>query len=483
MLIPVILSGGAGTRLWPVSRQSFPKPFIELEDGETLLEKAWQRAARLPDVGDVLTVSNRDYYFHSRDLAAKCREQSLTSPKFAEHLKFHWLLEPEARNTAPAILLAAHYVAAQFGEDACCLVLPADHLIQDWAKFAACCERAQALAQQGKIVTFGIEPTRAETGFGYILRGNALGEDGFLVEQFIEKPNRERAESMWQSGRYFWNAGMFCFQAGTLLQIAQALQPELARAAQTCFAASEQTGDAYLFDPKSFAHLTAESFDVAMMERTNAAAMVTANFAWSDIGSWAAMAEIYAQELDAAGNFAQGEAILLQTKNSFIRSSSRLVATVGVDNLCVIDTPDALLIAHRDATQAVRDVVAQLKASHHPAHDTHQTVYRPWGSYTVLEQGARFKIKRIIVHPGHSLSRQMHYHRNEHWVVVSGTARIEHGENTQLLLTNQSTYIEAGTVHRLENPGQVDLVMIEVQSGEYLGEDDIVRFEDQYGRG
>lgn len=480
MIIPVILSGGAGTRLWPVSREGHPKPFMKLADGESLLLKTYRRALAVMESlgggkGELLTVTNRDYYFMSKD--------ELAALKPGEPLPGAFLLEPEGRNTAPAVALAAHQVVEQFGPDALMLVLAADHLIQDPARFTAAVADAAALAQQGHLVTFGIVPTGPETGFGYIEAGEALSQ-GRKAVRFVEKPSLEKAQAYLASGNFYWNSGMFCFRAGCLLEEMAHHAPDVATAVHTCWQALKAqpntAGHMLEIPAQAFAQVPDISIDYAVMERSSQVAVVTSDFGWSDIGSWNAVKELV--EPDAAENRALGEAIFVDSRNTFVQSEDRLVATVGVSDLMIIDTPDALLVAHPDKAQDVKKVVAQLKTKGHDAYKLHRTVARPWGTYTVLEEGRRFKIKRIEVKPGASLSLQMHHHRCEHWIVVSGMARVVNGEREIMVGTNESTYIPAGHKHRLENPGVLDLVMIEVQSGEYLGEDDIVRFQDIYGR-
>ena len=475
----VILSGGAGTRLWPASRESHPKPFMKLADGETLIQKTYARAKALGS--DVLTVTNRDYYFMSRD------EQERVG------VTGSFLLEPFGRNTAPAIALAAQQIAATQGPDAIMLVLAADHLIEDQAGFARAVSKAIALAQDNHLVTFGIVPTAPETGFGYIERGEALvinntsdSSTGNKVARFVEKPNLETARDYLATGNYLWNSGMFCFKAGVLLKELDQHAPEVAQAVNACWQAMQPPPNIPTNTP--MAEIPAEHFkqvpdisiDYAVMEKSAKVAVVPGNFGWNDIGSWSAIRDLVAP--DAADNRALGEAIFIDTRNTFVQSEDRLVATVGVNDLMIIDTPDALLVAHPDKAQNVKAVVAQLKTTHHNAFKLHRTVARPWGTYTVLEEAPGFKIKRIEVKPGASLSLQMHHHRSEHWVVVSGTAKITNGDHETLIHPNESTYIPAGQKHRLQNPTSEPCVMIEVQCGSYLGEDDIVRFDDVYGR-
>jgi len=494
VLIPTILCGGAGSRLWPVSRELHPKPFIRLADGQSLLQKAWLRGAVLPDVAETLTVTNRELFFKTedeyREVAAIPTNQDLAN---------RFILEPFGRNTAPAIAAAALQVAATHGEDACLLVLAADHLIADQAAFAQAVATAMQLAAQGKLVTFGIQPDTPETGYGYIeadldsplldsplpQAGEGPGERaGFPVLRFVEKPNLEKAREYLASGRYLWNSGMFCFQAGVMLREMQQHCPAILEATRACLAQSrsaEGKGFSQLeLDANTFKQVPDDSIDYAVMEKSSNVAVVPCSIGWSDIGSWAALGDLTAP--DAQGNRIEGEVILHDVSDCYIQSNQRLVGAVGVSNLVIIDTPDAVMIADRNCAQDVKHLYARLKAEGHEAHRLHRTVHRPWGTYTVLEEGSHFKIKRIEVKPGASLSLQMHHHRSEHWIVVSGMARVVNGQQELFVNTNESTYIPAGHKHRLANPGLLNLVMIEVQSGEYLGEDDIVRFDDVYGR-
>lgn len=480
MLIPVVMSGGAGTRLWPVSREGHPKPFMKLADGESLLFKTYRRAAAVVDAlrfngGELVTVTNRDYYFMSKD--------ELALAQLGERHPGTFLLEPMGRNTAPAVALAAHQIAEKHGPEALMLVLAADHLILDQVSFATAVSHAVTLAKAGRMVTFGIVPTGPETGFGYIEAGAEM-LDGREVLRFVEKPSREKAEDYLAAGNFYWNSGMFCFKAGVILEQLAQHAPEVATSVQTCWAnlkAKQNPRSSMLEIPTdSFGAVPDISIDYAVMERSDLVAVVPADIGWGDIGSWNAVRSLV--EPDNASNRVIGEAILVDTSNTFVQSEGRLVATVGIDNLMIIDTPDALLVAHPDKTQDVKKVVAQLRHQQHEAYKLHRTVVRPWGTYTVLEEGKGFKIKRIEVKPGASLSLQMHKSRSEHWVIVEGTAKVVNGEGEMLLNMNESTYIPAGQKHRLANPGDVCCVMIEVQSGSYVGEDDIVRFEDSYGR-
>jgi len=471
-LIPTILCGGAGSRLWPVSRELHPKPFIRLSDGQSLLQKAFLRGAFLPDVSEIMTVTNRELFFKTED---EYREVACVANK---PLTNSFVLEPFGRNTAPAIAAAALQVAAAHGDDAQMLVLAADHLIADQPAFAQAVAQAQKLAAQGKLVTFGIQPEAPETGYGYI------EAEGNNVLRFVEKPNLKSAKEYLASGRYLWNSGMFCFSAGAMLREMEQHCPEILSATRKCIEQSRQSkGNGFVqieLNPKFFDSIPDDSIDYAVMEKSSNVAVVPCSIGWSDIGSWSALGDL--TPADKEGNRIEGEALLYDVHDCFIQSNERIVGAVGINNLIIIDTPDAILVADRNRAQDVKHLYVSLKSRGHETHKLHRTVHRPWGTYTILEEGERFKIKRIEVKPGAKLSLQMHHHRSEHWIVVSGMAKVTNGENEILVNTNESTYIPAGHKHRLENVGVVDLVMIEVQSGEYLGEDDIVRFEDVYGR-
>ena len=449
---------------------------MTLPDGQSLLYKTYNRAASLlGHSGEIVTVTNRDYYFQSKDhfQAARLAQRG------------HFILEPSGRNTAPAIALAALALRAMHGDGVVMVVMPADHLIRDMEAFGRTVKRAVALAEAGYLVTFGVVPTAPETGFGYIESGEQLDDcGGAMVRRFVEKPDLDTAVHFLQSENYLWNSGMFCFSVGILLSEMELHAPELLSGAIACFEASQvsEAGGMLQRELSSeyFGSLADISIDYALMERSNRVAVLPADFDWSDIGSWSALSSLV--EPDGESNRAAGQAIFIDTQRTYVQSEGRLVAAVGVSDLIVVDTADAILIAHADRAQDVRKVVKQLKDSEHESYRVHRTVARPWGAYTILEEGPRFKIKRIVVRPGAALSLQMHHHRSEHWIVVCGTAKVTNGESVCLISSNESTFIPAGHKHRLENPGRIDLVMIEVQSGEYLGEDDIVRFEDVYGR-
>lgn len=469
VLIPTILCGGAGSRLWPVSRELHPKPFIRLQDGQSLLQKAFLRGASLQGVTEVLTVTNRELFFKTED---EFREVN------AAGIPTSFILEPLGRNTAAAIGAAALRVTEKYGVDAVMLVLAADHLIADQDAFSQAVSEAVNVAELGKLVSFGIQPDSPETGYGYI------EPEGNKVLRFIEKPSLEKAQEYLASGRFLWNSGMFCFKAGTILQQMEQYCPEILAATRACIAHSRSdSGKGFSrleLDPNSFDKVPKESIDYAVMEKSDEVCVVACDIGWSDIGSWNALGDLIAPDED--GNRVQGETLLHATRNCTIQGSERLIGTCGVENLIIIDTADAVLVAEKSRAQDVKHIFAKLKEQGHEAHKLHRTVHRPWGTYSVLEEGKGFKIKRIEVKPGASLSLQMHHHRSEHWIVVNGMAKVVNGDSELFVNTNESTYIPAGHKHRLENPGLLDLVMIEVQSGSYLGEDDIVRFQDNYGR-
>lgn len=473
MLVPVILSGGAGTRLWPVSREAYPKPFIRLADGKTLLRKTLERAVLVDGVSTVVTVTNKEHYFITRD-------EHMGAGLPVEHV---FLLEPCARNTAPAIAAAAFHALARFGDGAQLLVLPADHLIADEPAFVAAVNEALQLADQGLLVTFGIPPSSPETGYGYIECGERCGVgDACRVARFVEKPALEIAREFVASGRFLWNSGMFCFRASAFLDALKQCDSALYSTAQACWQATPPGKDGRIdLDAERFAALPDISVDYAVMEKHGDVAVVKTAFQWNDIGSWNALGDL--TPADANGNRTVGEAVLMNTRDCYIQSDSRVVATVGVENLVIVDTPDALLVADKRQAQGVKQVVQHLKLSNHAAHLLHRTVHRPWGTYTVLEEGVGYKIKRIVVKPKAALSLQMHRQRSEHWVVLAGTAKVVNDVKEYVVRPNESTFIAAGHKHRLENPGDTDVVIIEVQAGEYVGEDDIVRFDDVYGRG
>lgn len=471
-VIPVILSGGSGTRLWPLSRKSHPKPFVPLPDGQSLAQKTLERVLALDGVGPILTITNRDYYFLTRDSYAACRQ--------ARTADLRYLLEPVGRNTAPAMAAAALWAQSLGQGEAVLLFLPADHVITDTKAFSESVDAAAVLAEAGLLATFGIVPDRPETGFGYIEPGEVLQSGGYRVRRFIEKPDRERALELLGAGRVLWNSGMFSVRAATLLDGLRQQAPEVLSAAEKAWDEARKNGDTVELGA-SFAQAPNVSVDYALMEKASNAAVLPASFSWSDVGAWRAYGDF--METDATHNQVWADEILAEdSDHCVIYSRQRLVALLGVKDLLVVDTPDVLMVADKRRDQEVKGLVDRLSQIEHESVDTHVTVHRPWGIYTVLEEGEHFKIKRIVVKPKAKLSLQMHYHRSEHWVVVSGTARVTVGTDERLVVTNESTFIPAGTMHRLDNPGVIDLVLIEVQSGTYLGEDDIVRFNDLYGR-
>ena len=470
-VLPVILSGGIGSRLWPVSRAAHPKPFMRLPDGESLLEKTLKRLAAIPHTGEVITVTNRELIFATR-------EEYQAVPGEHKHL---FLLEPQGRNTAAAAALAALCAKERHGGDVLLLIMPADHLIGRLDRFASAIAEGAEIASKGRLVTFGIRPSAPETGFGYIELGAGAGTaNGYLVASFREKPSADRAEQYVKSGRHLWNSGMFCFSAGQFLRELEIHAPDVHRAAVACWNARMERKQEIEFPENLFSSIPATSIDYAVLEKSRNVAVVVSDFDWTDVGSWKTFSEL--APADPAGNRSSGEAMLLDSENCYVLSQSRMVATAGVRDLVIVDTPDAVLVAHKDRTQDVRRVAEQLKASDHPTYRLHNTVHRPWGTYTVLEQGSGYKIKRIVVKAGQSLSLQMHRRRSEHWVVVSGVAEVVNGDRKFQIGSNESTFIPAGHKHRLSNPGNDDLVIIEAQIGDYLEEDDIVRFEDTYGR-
>jgi mannose-1-phosphate guanylyltransferase/mannose-6-phosphate isomerase len=445
---------------------------MELVDGETLAEKTMLRAKMVAGDAPVITVTSRDYYFYMRDLYCGL-ENSTGNERF--------LLEPMGRNTAPAIALAAMSVRDSEGGDISMLVLPADHLIANLNKFEASVKEALELSARGYLVTFGIYPTHAETGYGYIRQGDTLTENGgYRVAEFVEKPDEATAIKYLKSGEYHWNSGMFCFQADTYLESLERHAPDVYTSAMRVWEATDKIASPVEFPADVFSDCPSISIDYAVMEHAENTAVVASEFGWSDIGSWKAISELY--ESDQAGNSVRGKAVLVGSTDCFIQGDERIVAAVGVKDLVIIDTADAVLVADRNQAQDVKEVVTQLSNLKHEAVDFHKTVHRPWGSFTILEDAEDCKVKRLVVKPGQVLSLQLHHRRSEHWTVVSGTAKIRLGEKEFLLETNQSTYIPVETLHRLENPGDEDIHLIEVQTGDYFGEDDIERFEDIYGR-
>ncbi|PKG84464.1 mannose-1-phosphate guanylyltransferase/mannose-6-phosphate isomerase [Colwellia sp. 75C3] len=466
MITPVIMAGGSGSRLWPLSRSLYPKQFLALTGELTMLQTTIQRLSNL-EVNAPLVICNEEHRFI---VAEQLRELDITGSI---------ILEPVGRNTAPAIALAAEVTVDD--NDPLLLVLAADHVIQNTDAFTDAVKNALPLAQAGKLVTFGIVPTQAHTGYGYIKRGNSVSDSsGYDVNAFVEKPDPQTAANYVESGEYYWNSGMFLIKASRYLQELQKYRPEIFNACKKALEHTTHDNDFVRLDAEAFALCPDESVDYAVMENTTDAVVVPLDAGWNDIGAWSALWEV--NEKDEEGNATFGDTILQDTTNSLIHGGERLIATVGLDNVVIVDTKDALLVACKDKVQDVKKIVEKLKAEKRSEFKVHREVYRPWGKYDSIDNGERYQVKRITVNPGEKLSSQMHHHRAEHWIVVSGTASVTNGEKIFLVTENESTYIPIGIVHALENPGKVPLEMIEVQSGSYLGEDDIVRFEDRYGR-
>ncbi|HDS1125153.1 TPA: mannose-1-phosphate guanylyltransferase/mannose-6-phosphate isomerase [Stenotrophomonas maltophilia] len=463
-IVPVILSGGSGTRLWPLSREAYPKQFLPLVGEDTMLQATWKRVAVIAGAAPIV-VANQEHRFMAAEQLRECnvRPQAL-------------ILEPIGRNTAPAIAIAALQVLAE-NDDALLLVLPSDHVVRNEKAFHAAVAQAANAADAGKLVTFGIVPTAPETGYGYIKAGP--GEGARAVERFVEKPDLATAEGYVSSGEYFWNSGMFLFKASRYLQELERLQPAILVACRSALDKAARDTDFVRLDADAFAASPSDSIDYAVMEKTSDAAVVAMDAGWNDVGSWSALWDV--SDKDADGNACHGDVIALDCRNSYAYGN-RLIAMVGLEDVVVVETDDAVFVGHKDRVQDVKSIVAQIKRDGRSEAAAHRKVYRPWGAYDSIDNGARFQVKRITVKPGATLSLQMHHHRAEHWIVVSGTAEVTRGEDVILLSENQSTYIPLGVTHRLKNPGKLPLELIEVQSGSYLGEDDIVRFEDQYGR-
>lgn len=465
-ITPVILCGGSGTRLWPLSRELSPKQFVAFGDGASLFTRTLHRVQALPECSAPLVVCNEEHRFHVlNELRALAAQADI-------------LLEPEPRNTAPAIALAA-LALREKGQDPLMLVLPSDHAVDDEAAFCRGVLQAAPLAKEGAIVTFGMAPAGPETGYGYIERGETTGP-GFTVARFVEKPDRARAEAMLAQGGFFWNSGIFLLRASVFLEELEKYAPEMAAGCRKAW--QERQQDAAFCRPgrEAFLAVPADSIDYAVMEKTGRAVVLPLALGWSDLGSWEALYQ--EEKRDASGNAAVGDVLLEDVEGCYLNARHRLIAALGIRDLVIVETSDAVLVVPRQRAQEVKKLVAGLKKAGRPECRQHTLVQRPWGSYETLAAGERFQVKRIIVHPGAELSLQMHHHRAEHWVVVSGTAEVTNGKETRLFTEDQSTYIPLGTLHRLKNPGKIPLVLIEIQSGAYLGEDDIVRFADVYGR-
>ncbi|GHH56919.1 mannose-1-phosphate guanylyltransferase/mannose-6-phosphate isomerase [[Pseudomonas] boreopolis] len=461
---PVILSGGSGTRLWPLSREAYPKQFLPLVDDTTMLQSTWKRVAPIAGRAPIV-VANEEHRF----VAAEQLQQVGARPQAI-------LLEPAGRNTAPAIALAA-LEATRNDQDALLLVLPSDHVIANEAAFREAVREASAAAEAGKLVTFGIVPTGPEVGYGYIKA--AAGTSARPVERFVEKPDLETAKGYVASGEYYWNSGMFLFKASRYLEELAKFNPAILEGSRKAWELARRDTDFIRVDKDAFAATPSDSIDYAVMEKTDAAVVVPLDAGWSDVGSWSALREVSAQ--DENGNAHHGDVIAVDCRNTYAYGN-RLIAMVGLDDVVVVETDDAVLVGRGERIQEVKSVVAKIKQDGRSEATWHRKVYRPWGAYDSIDMGQRFQVKRITVKPGATLSLQMHHHRAEHWIVVSGTAEVTRGDEVLLLTENQSTYIPLGVTHRLRNPGKLPLELIEVQSGSYLGEDDIVRFEDTYGR-
>ncbi len=474
-MIPVILSGGSGTRLWPVSRKTHPKQFWPLASEASMLQETCKRLDGHDCAEDPIVVCNTDHRFF---VAHQLGQLGLKNTSI--------ILEPMGRNTAPATAIAAlHALESRTTEDdndPILLILPADHVINDIAAFHQILQQGEQLAEQGHLVTFGIVPTGPETGYGYIKGGAGLEHDAdaMQIERFVEKPDKATAESYIASGNYFWNSGMFIFRASRFLNELKKFAPDMLKAAKKAYKKAGRDMDFIRLDADAFEQCPGDSIDYAVMEHTQEGVVIPLDAGWNDVGSWSALWEI--GEKDEAGNVTMGDVLALDSKNCYLRSDGRLLATVGIEDLVVVDTADVIMVAPRDQVQRVKELVGQLSIDQRHEIDVHARVHRPWGCYQGIDIADRYQVKRISVKPGASLSLQMHHHRAEHWIVVNGTAKVTCDDKTFLLSENESTYIPVGTKHRLENPGQIPLDIIEVQSGSYLGEDDIVRFEDIYGR-
>ena len=464
MIKAVVMAGGSGTRLWPLSRAAHPKQFLALHGEDTMLQATFKRLDGL-DIQSSVTICNEEHRFF---VAEQLREIDRLGSI---------ILEPVGRNTAPAIALAA--ISSPEGEDPLLLVLAADHVIQDEVAFTKTVMSASPLAEAGKLVTFGIVAHEPNTGYGYIKKGESQ-DPGFYVDAFVEKPSLEVAKDHLESGDYFWNSGMFLFKASRYLEELKKHRPNIYEACQLSMEGTSKDNDFLRVNERAFDACPSDSIDYAVMEKTDAAVVVPMDAGWSDIGSWSSLWDI--GEKDANGNATYGDVMLYEAHNSYIRTDEKLVSAIGVDDLVIVSTKDVLIVAHKDSVQDVKVVAQQLKAESRTEWEHHREVYRPWGKYDSIDSGERYQAKRITVKPGAKLSVQMHHHRAEHWVVVSGTAKVTNGEKTFILSENESTHIPAGVIHSLENPGKVPLEVIEIQTGSYLGEDDIVRFEDVYGR-
>jgi len=470
MIIPVILCGGSGTRLWPLSRQAYPKQFLPLVSDDTLLEATVKRALKIEGATLPILLANQEHRFL---VAEQIRRSGLKNAPI--------LLEPVGRNTAPAVAAASFYALSKY-DDPILMVMPSDHCFKDEDAFVATATAGIPVANQGNMVTFGIVPTGPVTGYGYIKRGQKLSDstEAFKVEQFVEKPDMATAEAYVSSGEFYWNSGIFMFKAHTYLQELEKFRPEIYSWSSKAFQNGDEDLEFFRLNENAFEACPSDSIDYAVMEHTKKAVVIPLEAGWDDLGGWSALGEY--GEKDEHGNVTKGDVILMHSENCYVRSESRLVAALATKDLIIVETPDAVLVADKAEAQEVKSIVKKLKDLGRSEPLTHKKVYRPWGSYETVDISDRFQVKRITVNPGQVLSLQMHHHRAEHWIVVKGTAKITRGEEEILLTEDQSTYIPLGVTHRLENPGVIPLELIEVQTGSYLGEDDIVRFEDVYGR-
>ncbi|MFC1798910.1 mannose-1-phosphate guanylyltransferase/mannose-6-phosphate isomerase [Thermodesulfobacteriota bacterium] len=472
MIVPVILAGGSGTRLWPLSREMHPKQLINLVDEKTMLQETILRLSGLENIGNPIIICNDSHRFI---VAEQLREIEITTESI--------LLEPTGRNTAPALAIAALKLISQ-GLDPLLLILPADHIIKDASAFHDALNSGKPFAQEGSLVTFGIVPEMAETGYGYIRKGDQLSGPGstevFKIAEFVEKPDKNTAEEYFKSGLYCWNSGIFMFKASQVIGELKKYAPEIVKACERTLNSGKEDLDFFRLDAKSFEACPSNSIDYALMEKTDKGVMVSLKAGWNDLGSWEALWKVGKKNQN--GNVMQGDVLTHDVKNSYLRATHRMIAAVGLENHIVIETTDAVLISPLDRVQEVKQLVDQLRSDKRPEAFLHRKVYRPWGAYEGIDISSRFHVKRITVNPGSILSLQKHFHRAEHWIVVKGIAIVTKGDDKFLLKEDESTYIPLGETHRLENPGKIDLELIEVQSGSYLGEDDIVRFEDVYGR-
>ncbi|GLQ30293.1 mannose-1-phosphate guanylyltransferase/mannose-6-phosphate isomerase [Litoribrevibacter albus] len=478
-IVPIVMAGGSGTRLWPLSRALYPKQFLSLDGKQTMLQQTLTRLSGMDEYSihckDSILICNEEHRFI---VAEQLRAASLNSESI--------ILEPVGRNTAPAIALAA-LQAQRNGEDPILLILAADHLIQNISGFHESIANALVHALEDKLVTFGIEPSSPETGYGYIQRGDSLSDAqgnneslGYSVMRFVEKPDRETAQAYLDSGEYYWNSGMFMFRASRYLEELKRFNPEMLECCEESLRTATEDLDFLRLNKEAFLQCPDDSIDYAVMEKTKHAVVVPMNAEWNDVGSWSSLWDVKAK--DDCGNVLNGDVVAHKTEDSYIHSEGRLVTTLGVQNLVVVETKDAVLVAQKDSVQDVKAIIQELKDQGRNEWYQSREVYRPWGIYDSVDSGERYQVKRITVKPGAKLSVQMHYHRAEHWIVVSGTAKVTLADDSFLVTENESTYIPVGSVHALENPGSIPLELIEVQSGSYLGEDDIVRFSDRYGR-